>query len=125
MMQHEEVHLARRDGSSHIMVTEEAGTSTEPMLLKRRPMPETCANGPHGATNAPISASQCSDRHEVKLWLSSAPPGGNVETLTEKVGSYGWPTVKGLYGKVPAIKFANAPPQWSGRARLVYILTAV
>ncbi|MCF3932018.1 hydantoinase B/oxoprolinase family protein [Acuticoccus sp. M5D2P5] len=59
-------------------------------------------------TQVPITASQCSDRHEVRPFaLFGGAEGGNGGTMVKKAGSEAWSTVCELYGKTSSSKYAN------------------
>lgn len=71
------------------------------------------------ATSVPITASQCSDRHEVRPWaIFGGQEGGNGGTLIQSTGSDDWLTVREIYGKVSSSKYANITLQPGDRVKL-------
>jgi 5-oxoprolinase (ATP-hydrolysing)/N-methylhydantoinase B len=59
-------------------------------------------------TEVPITASQCTDRHEMTPYpLFGGKPGGNGGTIVQKHHEDVWKTVPEHYGKVSSSKYAN------------------
>ena len=70
-------------------------------------------------TGAEITASQCTERHRIRLWaLFGGKEGGTGSTLIRTAGEAGWQTVREAFGKTSSSKYSNITLRPGDRVRL-------
>ena len=71
------------------------------------------------ATTTEITASQCTDRHQVKTWaLFGGKEGGNGATLIQQKDRNDWRPVTEAFGKMSSSKYSNITLKPGDRVRL-------